>query len=665
MNDMNAAGAAESRGADDPAAAPDAVELPITDTVDGRLNRRSLWATEMRTDLCGRLGIADAGRSVVVCGWVDRRREHSEHLAFVDLRDHSGIVQCVVDCARDLRSEYVLRIAGTVVARPEGTENPKLATGAIELQDCSVELLSEARPSPFPLNERTDVDEIIRLRHRYIDLRKPRMQRNLRARAVVNTAVRRAMDDQGFVEVETPLLIASTPEGARDFVVPSRKEPGSFYALPQSPQIFKQLCMLGGIDRYYQIARCLRDEDLRADRQFEFSQLDVEMSFAGRDDVLGFVSEAVAAATEAVVGVRPGEFERLTWLDAMERFGTDKPDTRFGMELAELTPVFAETRARVFQAPCVKGICLSGGAESLSRSRVDELVATCQGWGAKGLAWMRVVGSGGMGAALDAGVAKFLSAAEADGVIAALGAQPGDMVFLVADERRLVCRVLGLLRLELGRSLVNNGGLHYLWVTDFPLFEDVAHDGTPVLSHHPFTMPHEDDLPMFMAAVPASSPVGGGGGIEESGAGSGMFAPSGGSGGGFAPGGGMSREALLSMRSQSYDLVLNGWELGSGSVRIHRGDVQQRVFELLGISADEARARFGFLLDAFSYGAPPHAGFAVGLDRFTALLVGEENIREVIAFPKTQSGSDPLTSSPSPIDAAHLAELGLSTLPLR
>ena len=583
--------------------------------------------TAMRTDLCGRLGPDDAGRTVVVCGWVDRRRAHSEHLAFVDLRDHSGVVQCVVDGARDLRSEYVVRVEGMVRTRPEGTVNPGLATGEIEVHDCCVEVLSRAEPPPFPLDERTEVDEMLRLKHRYVDLRKARMQRNLRVRAAVNRAIRQAMDDQGFVEVETPMLIASTPEGARDFVVPSRKEPGSFYALPQSPQIFKQLTMVGGLDRYYQIARCLRDEDLRADRQFEFSQLDVEASFVDREDVFRFVSAAVAAATEAVTGHEPGEMPRMTWHDAMERFGSDKPDTRFGMELAELTPIFADTKARVFQAPCVKGICLAGGADTLPRSRIDELVATCQRWGAKGLAWMRVVAAEGGDSALDAGVAKFLSAAEAAAVIAALGAQPGDMVFLVADQRPLVRHVLGLLRLELGRPPVNDGSFNFLWVVDFPLFEALGPNGEPIPSHHPFTMPHTDDLHTLMAGEP------------------------------------LEGDTLLGLRSQAYDLVLNGWELGSGSVRIHRGDIQQRIFELLGISPDEAQARFGFLLDAFRYGAPPHAGFAVGLDRLAALLSGEENIREVIAFPKTQSGADPLTNAPSPIADAHLQELGLRVLP--
>ena len=575
-------------------------------------------STSMRTHMCGLVGTSDIGNVVTVCGWVDRRREHGEHLVFIDLRDHTGVVQCVVDGSHDLRSEYVVQMTGEVRRRPEDTANPELATGEIEIEISSVEVLSVAEPPPFPLDERTEVDETIRLRHRYVDLRKARMQRNLRIRSQVNSAIRRGMESQGFVEVETPMLVASTPEGARDFVVPSRKEPGSFYALPQSPQLFKQLCMVGGIDRYYQIARCLRDEDLRADRQFEFMQLDAEASFVGQEDVFEFISHAIAEATEAVTGVRPADFPRISWIDAVERYGSDKPDVRFGMELVELTPIFADTQARVFQAPCVKGICMPGGIDALSRNQIDALVETCQRWGAKGLAWMKVAERDGS-AVLDAGVAKFLSAEESVAVISALGASVGDMVFLVADERRLVRHVLGLLRLELGRPPVNEGGLHYLWVVDFPLFQGFGVDGSPLPAHHPFTMPHPDDLELLSSRG----------------------------------------EALLDVRSQAYDLVLNGWELGSGSVRIHRQDIQNQIFACLGIEPDEAQRKFGFLLDAFGYGAPPHAGFAFGIDRLTALLAGESNIREVIAFPKTQSGADPLTSSPSPIDSAHLAELGL------
>jgi aspartyl-tRNA synthetase len=571
----------------------------------------------MRTDWCGSLREADAGRQVAVCGWVARRREHGEHLAFVDLRDHTGVVQCVVDGAHDLRSEFVLRVCGTVRVRPQGTANAAMATGAVEIGDASVEVLSEAEPPPFPLDDRGQAaDEVVRLRHRFVDLRRDRMQRNLRVRAVVNASLRGAMERQGFVEVETPMLIASTPEGARDFVVPSRLQPGSFYALPQSPQLFKQLCMVGGVDRYYQIARCLRDEDLRADRQFEFSQLDVEASFVGQEDVLGFVSEAVVDAVEAVTGERVSAIPRMTWLEAAERFGSDKPDLRFGMELVELGPVFEGTGFRAFQAACVKGIVVPGEG-GLARSRLDALTELARGWGAAGLVWMRVAAG-----AVESPVAKFLSDEEVPRLLAATGAEEGDLLLVVAGERATVRHVLGLLRLELGRPPVTEGGLRLVWVTDFPLFEGVDDTGRPVPAHHPFTMPHPDDLERM-------------------------------------------EDDPLSVRSQAYDLVVNGWELGSGSVRIHRRDVQQRIFSMLGIDAERAQARFGFLLDAFRYGAPPHAGFAVGIDRLVAILAGEENIREVIAFPKTQSGLDPLTGAPTPLGPRELAELGLAALPPR
>jgi aspartyl-tRNA synthetase len=399
-------------------------------------------------------------------------------------------------------------------------------------------------------------------------------------------------------------------------VVPSRLQPGNFYALPQSPQLFKQLSMVGGVDRYFQIARCLRDEDLRADRQFEFTQLDAEMSFAGQEDVLAVISEAVASAAEAATGERPGEIGRMTWHEAMERFGSDKPDVRFGMELVELTQVFAQTEFKAFQAPCVKGIRVPGAGDT-TRNRLDALTDQAKRYGAKGLVWMRV----GAGLTLDSPVAKFLSDAEQSDLVAAMQAEPGDLLLLVADERPKARHVLGLLRVELGRPPVNDGGFHFLWVTEFPLFEGVDDEtGRPKPAHHPFTMPHPDDMEKL-----DSDP--------------------------------------LAVRSQAYDLVLNGWELGSGSVRIHRGDVQQRIFSLLGIEPEEAQRKFGFLLDAFRYGAPPHAGFAFGIDRLVAILAAEENIREVIAFPKTQSGLDPLTNAPSPLDARQLQELGLRVLP--
>ena len=571
----------------------------------------------MRTDRCGDLRLEDQGRTVTLCGWVGRRREHGEHLAFVDLRDRSGIVQVVVDGAADLRSEYVIQVEGTVRQRPNDTANASLATGDIEIDAQKVTVLSAAEPPPFPLDDRTDIDETLRLRHRYVDLRRARMQRNLAVRAQVNSAVRTAMEEQGFIEVETPMLIASTPEGARDFVVPSRKEPGSFYALPQSPQLFKQLCMIGGVDRYYQIARCLRDEDLRADRQFEFMQLDAEASFVNQEDVLAFISYTVASATESVTGQRPGEIPQISWLEAQERFGSDKPDTRFGMELVELTEVFAGTEFRAFQADCIKGIRIPGGAE-LSRNRLDDLTDQCKQWGAKGLVWMRVEADG-----LNSPVAKFLTDDEQSALRQTMEAQEGDLLFLVADERSTVRHILGLLRIEMGRPPVTEGGLNFLWVVDFPLFEGIDEAGNPQPAHHPFTMPHEEDLELLASGD------------------------------------------LLNIRSQAYDLVLNGWELGSGSVRIHRGEIQQQIFSLLGISPEEAQEKFGFLLDAFRYGAPPHAGFAFGMDRLIAILAGEENIREVIAYPKTQSGADPLTSAPNPIDDRHLEELGLRVLPPR
>jgi aspartyl-tRNA synthetase len=578
-------------------------------------------SVSMRTDHCGTLRASDIGREVAVCGWVARRREHGEHLAFIDLRDHTGLVQCVVDGAADLRSEYVVRITGTVRQRPDGTTNDNMPTGEIEIGDCRVEILNVSEPPPFQLNDRVEVDEMVRLAHRYVDLRTERMQRNLRIRAKVNASLRRAMDDQGFVEIETPMLIASTPEGARDFVVPSRLSPGSFYALPQSPQLFKQLCMVGGIDRYYQIARCLRDEDLRADRQFEFMQLDAEASFVSQEEVLAFISVAVSAAVEEATGQKMGDVPRMTWQEAQERFGSDKPDIRFGMELIELTPNFAATEFNAFKADCVKGIVVDGGAE-FTRSKLDELTDKAKRWGAKGLVWMRVKDGG----ELDSPVAKFLSADELAGLVATTGAKTGDLLLLVADDRPKVCHVLGLLRLELGRPPVTEGGLQFLWVVDFPLFESLDDAGNPVPAHHPFTMPHAEDVALLDTGNP---------------------------------------QDLLKVRSQAYDLVLNGWELGSGSVRIHRGDIQSRMFELLGIGVAEQQSKFGFLLDAFRFGAPPHAGFAFGIDRLVALLAGEENIREVIAFPKTQSGIDPLTHAPTPIDTAQLDELGLRLLPTK
>ena len=580
-------------------------------------------STAMRTHMCGELDIASVGQTVSLCGWVARRREHGEHLAFVDIRDHSGIMQCVVDNDVDVRSEYVIRVTGIVRARPEGTINSSLTTGMVEIGDCVVEILNSAEPPPFPVDARADdVDEMIRLKYRYLDIRRERMQKNLRVRAQINSAIRTEMETNGFVEVETPFLMPSTPEGAREFLVPSRKEPGSFFALPQSPQLWKQLLMVAGVDRYYQIARCLRDEDLRADRQYEFMQLDAEMSFVSQDDVLENIGRAVVAAAIAVTGEAPPEIERITWHDAMNRFGIDKPDLRFAMELIELTPLFAGTEFKAFAgAACIKGICVDAKtypeAAAFGRNKLDGLTDRAKKIGAKGLVWMKIGADG----AIDSPVAKFLSDAEKSALVAAMGATEGDLLLLVADDWDTTCEVLGQLRNDIGRPPVHQGPYKYVWVTEFPLFIGIDPiSGRPRPGHHPFCQPHPDDMSLFDTEP-------------------------------------------LKVRAMAYDLVLNGWELGSGSIRIHEPEMQRRVFNQLGISDEEADKRFGFFLQPFKYGAPPHGGFAFGIDRLAAILAGEENIREVIAFPKTQSGSDPMTNAPTPVDPAHLADLGLRLLP--
>jgi aspartyl-tRNA synthetase len=573
--------------------------------------------------MCGELDIASVGKTVSLCGWVARRREHGEHLAFLDIRDHSGIMQCVVDNDVDVRSEYVIRVTGVVRARPEGTVNTSLTTGMVEIGDCVVEILNSAEPPPFPVDARADdVDEMIRLKYRYLDIRRERMQKNLRVRAQINSAIRKEMETNGFVEVETPFLMPSTPDGAREFLVPSRKEPGSFFALPQSPQLWKQLLMVAGVDRYYQIARCLRDEDLRADRQYEFMQLDAEMSFVSQDDVLENIGRAVVAAAIAVTGEAPPEIERITWHDAMNRFGIDKPDLRFAMELIELTPLFAGTEFKAFAgAPCIKGICVAANtypdAAAFGRNKLDALTDRAKKIGAKGLVWMKIGAEG----AIDSPVAKFLSDEEKTALVSATGATEGDLLLLVADDWDTTCEVLGQLRNDIGRPPVHEGPYKYVWVTEFPLFIGIDPvSGRPRPGHHPFCHPHPDDMAMFDTEP-------------------------------------------LKVRALAYDLVLNGWELGSGSIRIHEPEMQRRVFNQLGISDEEADKRFGFFLQPFKYGAPPHGGFAFGIDRLAAILAGEENIREVIAFPKTQSGSDPMTNAPTPVDPAHLADLGLRLLP--
>jgi len=577
----------------------------------------------LRTQLCGSLRPEHIGQTVTLCGWIARRREHGEHLAFLDVRDYSGVVQCVVSDVKDVRNEWVVQITGKVQARPDGTINANLPTGGVELVECQLTVLNAAESPPFPIDARADdVDEGVRLKFRYLDIRRERMQKNLRIRAKVNSAIRGAMEAQNFVEVETPFLMPSTPEGAREFLVPSRKEPGSFYALPQSPQLWKQLLMVAGIDRYYQIARCLRDEDLRADRQYEFMQLDAEMSFVTKDDVLAAISKAVVAAAEAALGQTPPPIEQITWHDAMNRFGSDKPDLRFGMELIELTDVFAATEFKAFAtAKSIKGLRVDVAtypeAAASGRSKLDAFTDRAKQMGAKGLVWIKV----GDDLSLDSPVAKFLSDTERAALLQQMQAKAGDLLLLVADEWSTACEVLGHLRNDIGRPPVHEGPYRYVWVIDFPLFVGInATTGKPQPGHHPFCQPHPDDIERL-----ESDP--------------------------------------MSVRALAYDLVLNGWELGSGSIRIHDPEMQRRVFRQLGISDEDADRRFGFFLQPFKYGAPPHGGFAFGTDRLVAILAGEENIREVIAFPKTQSGSDPMTNAPTPVDPAQLNELGIRLLP--
>ncbi len=580
-------------------------------------------STALRSHLCGEMRAEKIGQQVTLCGWVGRRREHGEHLAFLDLRDYSGIVQCVVDNSVDVRSEWVIRVTGTVQARPVGTVNENIPTGKVELADCKIEVLNNAEPPPFPIDQRgDDVDENVRLKYRYLDIRRERMQKNLRLRAAVNSAIRKSMESQGFTEIETPLLMPSTPEGAREFLVPSRNEPGSFYALPQSPQLWKQLLMVAGIDRYYQIAKCLRDEDLRADRQYEFMQLDAEMSFVNKDDVMTMISTAVIAAAKAATGAEPPPIERMTWHEAMNSYGVDKPDLRFAMKLVELTKVFASTEFKAFaSAESIKAICVRGADYPLQaasgRNKLDALTERAKKLGAKGLVWIKVAD----GSVLESPVAKFLSAQEQADLIAQTKATVGDLILIVADQWATTCSVLGQLRNDLGRPPVHEGPYRYVWIVDFPMFVGInPTTNKPQPGHHPFCHPHQEDVDRLETEP-------------------------------------------LSVRALAYDLVLNGWELGSGSIRIHEPELQRRVFRQLGISDEDADARFGFFLQPFKYGAPPHGGFAFGIDRLVAILAGEDNIREVIAFPKTQSGSDPMTNAPTTVDAAQLNELGIRLLP--
>ena len=575
---------------------------------------------DLRDAWCGSLDASRVGDTVRVAGWVHRRRDHGG-LIFVDLRDRSGLVQLVFhpetapvahEQAERLRSEHVLSARGEVVRREEGKENPNLPTGEIEIAVAAVEPLAAAEPPPFPLDDGDDVDEALRLRNRALDLRRAPMQAAIELRHRVVQAMRGALHERDFLEIETPELTRSTPEGARDYLVPARIDPGSFYALPQSPQLFKQLLMMAGFERYYQIARCFRDEDQRADRQPEFTQLDVEMAFVAEDDVLA-LTEAVMGAVFRATGLplAPPPWPRMTYADAMARYGTDRPDLRFGLEIADLGEAVAGSEFKVFSGALRSGGVVRGlnaGPREAPRSELDALTELARRHGARGLVWAFVQDGGEWRSP----VAKFLSDDERRAVAAALGASPGDLLLAVADTAEVTSAALGALRLELGEP---GHGHAITWVVEFPMFEWNAGERRWDALHHPFTAPRGD--------------------LEDPG-------------------------ALL---SRAYDLVVDGWELGGGSIRINRPEVQRKVFEHLRISPEEAEARFGFLLDAMRYGAPPHGGIALGLDRIVALIAGRDSIREVIAFPKSASGNDPLTGAPAPVDDGQLRELGIRTLP--
>jgi aspartyl-tRNA synthetase len=582
----------------------------------------------MRSHACGELRAADVGAEVRLAGWVARRRDHGG-VVFLDLRDASGVVQVVVRpeqaaaaaAAHAVRPEDCVRAAGTVAARPPGNENPELPTGAVEVAAADLEVLAPSATPPFPLEGRADVDEALRLEYRYLDLRRPSSRRVLEVRAQANAVLRRVLGERGFLEVETPYLTKSTPEGARDFLVTTHLAPGQFYALPQSPQLFKQLLMVAGVERYYQIVRCFRDEALRADRQPEFTQLDLELSFLDEEDVYALGEELMAAVWREVLGVALAvPFPRLSHAEAMRRFGTDKPDLRYGMELHDLGEVFAGTGVGVFARALDAGgsvlaLVVEGGAD-LTRSQLDALTDHARARGAKGLAWVAVE-AGGLRSPLE----RFFSDAERDGLRRVTGAQPGDLLLLAADRAPVAQTVLGDLRARLAaeRGLVPEGRWAFAWITDFPMFEWDEQAGRWDPAHHPFTAPAPKWAETFA-------------------------------------------EAPQEATARAYDLVLNGYELGSGSIRIHRADVQRRVFQALGIGEAEAEERFGFFLRGLEFGAPPHGGFAFGLDRLYMLAAGASSIREVITFPKTQSGADPLTGAPTPVPDEQLAEVRLRPL---
>ena len=581
-----------------------------------------------RSHSCGLLTKEAAGEQVVLCGWVAKRRDHGG-LIFVDLRDRSGIVQIVVDpddagnsftTAEAIRSEYVIKVAGKVRLRDAATVNPNLATGEIEVVAADLEVLNAAKTPPFYIQDDIDTDENLRLKYRYLDLRRPEMQKNLILRHKVTKLMRDYMDKNGFCEIETPMLTKSTPEGARDYLVPSRVNPGKFYALPQSPQIFKQILMVAGMERYFQIARCFRDEDLRADRQPEFTQLDIEMSFVDAEDIMEMMEGLMAYVFEGAMGKKIQlPMQRLTWDEAMDRFGSDKPDLRFGMELKNVSEVVKGCEFAVFKGALENGGSVRGinaqGQGHMPRKKIDALVEYAKGFGAKGLAYVAISEDG----TVKSSFAKFMKEEEMTALISAMDGKPGDLLLFAADRNKVVFDVLGNLRLELARQLdlLKKDDFKFLWVTEFPLLEYSEEEDRYVAMHHPFTMPMDEDL-QYIDTDPGR------------------------------------------VRAKAYDIVLNGVEMGGGSVRIHQADIQSKMFEVLGFTPERAKEQFGFLLEAFKYGVPPHAGLAYGLDRVVMLMVGADSIRDVIAFPKVKDASCLMTEAPGQVDDKQLEELHIA-----